>query len=48
MKEQKESPIEMEITVTFNTKGDLRKFVEDFGQSVSKEQKEGESTYVNS
>ena len=40
MKKQKENPIKMELTVTCNTKEEFRKFVEDFGQFVSKDQKE--------
>ena len=40
MKERKEKPMAMEFSMTFDTKEDLRKFIEQFGKLVSVKQEE--------
>ena len=39
MKERKEKPMAMEFSMTFDTKEDLRKFVESFGKIIGADQK---------
>ena len=46
MKEQEKKAIELEITVTYNTKEDFEKFIESFGNMISAEQKEALSELI--